>query len=74
MGARLGRLCVSNELTANSASLIDNRSSTFLRLTFHLFFPFCEVFGFSMGCEPAGKSSNIIIIILSQKSMASSML
>lgn len=38
MGARLGHLCVINELTANSAFLIDNRSSTFLGLTFHLFF------------------------------------
>ena len=37
-GACLGHLSVVNELTANSASLLDNRSSAFLGLTFRLFF------------------------------------
>lgn len=77
MGGRLGCLCVVNELTADSAALIDNRSNAFLGLGFHLFsflwLAIGEMIDFSMGHELKENSSIIIVsIILSLKSVASS--
>lgn len=50
-----GRLCVVNELIANSASLRDKRSDALLELTFYLFsflgLAAGEIISFSMGSE-----------------------
>lgn len=64
----MGRLCVVDELIANSATLRDKRSDALLELTFYLFsflgLAVGELSAFPWALSFEGKSSFIIIITI----------